>query len=66
MNASEILIALMDIKQFFGMISKRATLQKLTANAFAENGTAQSRTESLVLLTKFVQIYKEKQQNAQN
>jgi len=66
MNASEILIALMDIKQFYGMISKRATLQKLTSNAFAENGTAQSRTESLVLLTRFVQIYKEKQMNAQN
>jgi hypothetical protein len=66
MNASEILTALMDIKQFYSMISKRATLQKLTSNAFAENGTAQSKIESLVLLTKFVQIYKEKQQNAQN
>ena len=64
MNASEILTALMDIKQFFTMISKRATLQKLAGNAFDEDGTVESKQASLELLSKFVQMYKEKQQQS--
>ena len=55
MNASAIIIELMELKQFYTMLSKRATLQKFSAIAFAEDGTSYSRQESLNLLNKFVQ-----------
>ena len=55
MNASSIITELMELKQFYAMISKRATLQKFSAIAFAESGTIDSRQECLTLLNKFVQ-----------
>jgi len=60
MNASAIIVELMELKQFYTMISKRATLQKFAAIAFAENGTIDSKQECLTLLNKFVQQFKEK------
>ncbi len=54
MNASAIIVELMELKQFYTMISKRATLQKFSAIAFAEDGTVDSKQECLTLLNKFV------------
>ena len=61
MNASSIIIELIELKQFYTMISKRGTLQKFSAIAFAENGSIDSKQECLNLLNKFVQQFKEKQ-----
>lgn len=55
MNAAAIIIELMELKQFYTMLSKRATLQKFSTIAFAEHGTVDSRQECLTLLNKFVQ-----------
>ena len=61
MNASSIIIELIELKQFYTMISKRGTLQKFSAIAFAEDGSIDSKQECLNLLNKFVQQFKEKQ-----
>ena len=55
MNASAIIIELVELKQFYTMLSKRAILQKFSAVAFAEEGSIDSKQECLALLNKFVQ-----------
>ena len=43
MNASAIICELMEVKQYYSMLSKKANLQKFTTIAFAEAGSVDSK-----------------------
>ena len=61
MNASAIICELMEVKQYYSMLSRKANLTKFTGIAFSETGSTESKQECLTLLQKFVQQFKDKQ-----